>query len=142
VRIDKFLTILLCYIVLLSPVSLQAEESSAVVDESLRDLSIVVGIGVGGAILGLSTLSFVEVPKDHLKNIVTGGAIGIIIGVSIVAYKQATKSQDMYTVPAAEKTSLSPANFDTSSRLAWHQESFNGHSDDVAKPSFLFSFSY
>ncbi len=65
-------------------------------DESMRDISIVGGCTLGGAILGLSTLSFVESPGRHLKNIMVGGALGVIVGVGIVAYLQANKSRDIY----------------------------------------------
>ena len=58
----------------------QAGNESTMVDNSIQDISTVAAIGAGGAILGLSTLSFVEDPKDHLKNVLIGGSIGIIIG--------------------------------------------------------------
>jgi hypothetical protein len=65
----------------------------------------------GGAILGLSTLSFVDEPGDHLKNILFGGAIGLIIGVAVVAYSQAQGSQEaiettqFYPLEELEQTS-------------------------------------
>lgn len=62
------------------------------IGDSLMDLSIVGACGIGGAVLGLSTLSFVEEPSDHLKNIAVGGAVGIVLGVGIVLFNQATKS--------------------------------------------------
>ena len=77
----------------------------------------VAGLGAFGAVLGLSTLSFVDEPGDHLKNIVTGGAIGIIIGVGLVAFNQATKSKDLYD----ENASLD--NFNHGSRVKWHTAS-------------------
>lgn len=82
-------------------------------EEGLRDLTTVAGLGLGGAILGLSTLSFVEEPSDHLKNILVGASVGIIIGVGVVAYNQAQKSQ-------ATIRQSSIKNFDTKSRLNWH----------------------
>ena len=74
----------------------QEGQAGTFADESVRDITTVVAIGAAGAVLGLSTLSFVEEPKDHLKNIVVGGAIGIIVGVGIVAYGAANKSKDLY----------------------------------------------
>jgi hypothetical protein len=53
------------------------------------DLTLVAVAGIGGAVLGLSTLSFVDKPSDHYNNILMGAAIGIIIGVVYVAYNQA-----------------------------------------------------
>lgn len=67
-----------------------------IIQQSLGDLTLVGIAGVGGAVLGLSTLSFVETPKDHLDNVLVGGAIGIIVGVGIVAYFQAVKSNSKY----------------------------------------------
>ncbi len=59
------------------------------VDQSKNDFMIVLAAGGAGAVLGLSTLSFVSEPDDHYDNILTGGAIGIIAGVLYVAYRQA-----------------------------------------------------
>lgn len=64
--------------------------------DTMANVWIVVGTMGGGAILGLSTLSFVDEPSENLDHIVTGGAIGIIIGVGIVGFLQATKSQQLY----------------------------------------------
>ena len=74
----------------------QEGASTGVLGDSLRDLYTVAGVGVAGSILGLSTLSFVDEPGENLKNIVTGGAIGIILGVGIVAWKHASRSKDVY----------------------------------------------
>ena len=83
--------------------------------ESMQDLSIVGGMGLAGAVIGLSTLSFVDEPTENLRNILVGGAIGIILGVGIVAYKQATRTNDVYEASI---------NFGTSERMAWHRQSF------------------
>jgi hypothetical protein len=96
----------------------QAGQSDDVLQESLMDMTTVVAIGGAGAILGLSTLSFVEEPKDHLKNILVGGAIGIIVGVGIVAYKQASSSKEIYLDNAAEVT----PDFETLDRTVWHNQ--------------------
>ncbi len=97
---------------------LAQDASSNLVDQSLRDAMLVGAAGLGGAILGLSTLSFVEEPKDHLKNVLVGGALGIIVGVGVVAYTQATKSETIYRQQGA---SLTPVDFNTSQRLSWHR---------------------
>lgn len=88
-----------------------------VLQESLMDITTVVAIGGAGAVLGLSTLSFVEEPKDHLKNILVGGAIGIIIGVGIVAYKQASVSKEVFY----EGAQVTP-DFQTLERTVWHNQ--------------------
>ena len=88
---------LFCFSSLTAPKALaQIEGNNPVVHDAINDAYIVGGSGVVGAVLGLSTLSFVEKPGDHLKNIVVGGAIGIIIGVSVVAWGQANKSRQNY----------------------------------------------
>jgi hypothetical protein len=68
------------------------EAANAIVDDSIRDMSIVLGAGAAGAILGLSTLSFVDEPSAHAKNIAVGGAIGIVFGVAVVIFYQASKT--------------------------------------------------
>lgn len=94
--------ILSCLIVLGQ--SLFAEESSSssmgmgsspkslAAEESLQDLTIVFASGIAGGILGLSTLSFVNQPSAHLKNISVGAALGVILGVGIVVFSQASKN--------------------------------------------------
>jgi hypothetical protein len=94
----------------------QADKSSDIAATSIADISTVIAIGGAGAILGLSTLSFVEEPKDHFKNVLIGGAIGIILGVGVVAFKQASLSRNEYN----SSQSSNQLNFETSERLVWH----------------------
>lgn len=107
-----------------------------ILGESMQDLSIVGGMGVAGAVIGLSTLSFVEVPGDNLRNILVGGAIGIILGVGIVAYKQATRTNETYD--ASIRT------FGTTERMAWHKQSFQknetNHKNNVSLMGPVWSF--
>ena len=121
-----------------------AQDKSSVADDTRQDATIVIGTVLGGAILGLSTLSFVDKPKEHGKNITVGAAIGTIIGVAIVAWKQGTRSQGMYQEAAGEASNYVPHKFDTLTRTAWHNTSFerNLNSASTEKPSFLISFSY
>lgn len=117
------LTISLVLVFVAAPSRTLAQDGGgqSLVDQSLRDAMVVAGAGVGGAILGLSTLSFVEEPSEHMKNILVGGAIGIIAGVGLVAYMQATKSETIYK----QNAELSPLDFGTKQRLAWHQKEHN-----------------
>lgn len=55
-----------------------------------RQLATIVFAGLGGAVLGLSTLSFYGRPQDNLGNIGIGFAAGVIIGTIYVTYKAAT----------------------------------------------------
>lgn len=111
------------------------------VSESKNDLLVVVAGGLAGAILGLSTLSFVEEPKDHTKNILVGASLGIVAGVGYVAFTQANKSREMIY---GEQASLpSGPDFETYFRSAWHQESFRKRLNPVSADAALgYSFAY
>ncbi len=93
--IKKYLSffILTFALVMANPSAFAADDqASGIMDDSLRDISVVLGAGAAGAILGLSTLSFVDTPSKHLKNIAVGGAIGIVVGVAAVIVMQASKT--------------------------------------------------
>ncbi len=109
---SKLLMLCTSLVLVFSPVA-HAQDNSTFADESIKDIAVVAGLGAGGAVLGLSTLSFVEEPSDHFKNIVVGAAIGIIIGVGVVAYSQASKSKE-YIESASIK------DFSTKDRVKWH----------------------
>ena len=61
-----------------------------------KQLATIVFAGLGGAILGLSTLSFYGRPQEKLQNIAIGGAFGIIAGTVFVTYKAATNPTELY----------------------------------------------
>lgn len=63
-----------------------------------RQLATILFAGLGGAVLGLSTLSFYGRPQDHLSNIALGFAGGVILGTSIVTYRAATNPNEFYGV--------------------------------------------
>jgi hypothetical protein len=81
------------------PLKAQEAEATSVSGKGayFNDIMTVSACAIGGAVLGLSTLSFTEEPGDHLKNIVVGGAVGLIIGVAAVAYMQANKTNTYYS---------------------------------------------
>ncbi|OUR96385.1 hypothetical protein A9Q84_08515 [Halobacteriovorax marinus] len=118
----------------------QSENSTDILEESLGDITTVAAMGIGGAILGLSTLSFVEEPKDHLKNVLVGGAMGVILGVGFVAWQQATKSKGSYEDQALKVT----PNFGTTQRVAWQQTEikkvFMSQTKSISNFSYSFSF--
>lgn len=88
-----------------------------IVDDTKQDVLLVLGGGLAGAVLGLSTLSFVEEPKEHTRNILVGASIGIIAGVALVAFKQANKSRDLIYSTDPEGASV---DFKTHEREEWH----------------------
>ena len=111
--------------------------SSSLAQESLRDAYIVGGCGLAGAILGLSTLSFVDEPKEHTRNIVMGAAVGIVAGVAVVAYFQANSSRNIMGT-----SSISPINasdFSSKERLAMSQEITQERAVNFKKDPFQFS---
>lgn len=60
-----------------------------------RQLATIIFCGLGGAILGLSTLSFYGRPQDYMANIAIGFAVGIIGGTVIVTYKSASSPSQL-----------------------------------------------
>lgn len=112
----KLASLLLCFsLVLANPVWAQEEGGESDEDDFVKstqtDILIVAASGAAGAILGLSTLSFVEEPRDHVNNIWTGAAVGIIAGVIFVAYNSATRSQENLE---------GSVDFNSYERVAWH----------------------
>jgi hypothetical protein len=61
-----------------------------------RQLATIIFAGLGGAVLGLSTLSFYGRPQDQLANIAIGFAGGVIVGTTYVTYKAATNPAEFY----------------------------------------------
>lgn len=119
--------------------SASSATEDSIMDDSVRDISVVLGIGVVGAVLGLSTLSFVDSPSKHLKNIAVGGAIGIVVGVGVVIFSQATKSTTAIAVGQAELP-MNAEKFATLSRQEFSE-------DKIAKnylkgPDFGYNFSF
>lgn len=109
---------IICLLLTLQLVSLSAfaqENEDDFVKSTQNDILLIAGAGAAGAILGLSTLSFVDKPSQHVSNIYTGAAIGVIVGVIFVAYNSAQRGQEDLQ---------SSKDFQTGERLAWHQDNF------------------
>ena len=51
-----------------------------------RGVAAVMFSTIGGAVLGLSTLSFYGKPQEHTDNITVGALIGLVAGVGYVVY--------------------------------------------------------
>ena len=92
-----------------------------IVDETKQDIMLVLGAGLAGAVLGLSTLSFVEEPKEHTRNILVGASIGVIVGVAFVAFNQANKSRNLIYSSEGYDDSASH-DFQTFERDEWHTQ--------------------
>ena len=52
---------------------------------------------LGGAVLGISTLSFYDRPQDHLSNVAVGGTVGAVLG-SIYVTKESLDHDSMATL--------------------------------------------
>lgn len=114
----------------------QAEiNDSKLLEDSITDMYVVGGAGLGGAILGLSTLSFVEEPGDHLKNILIGAAVGVMGGVAFVGYSTANKGRDMYYQGLYEQNLRK--DFATGGRISWHRASAKSLSSKSEKLPFF-----
>lgn len=79
----KQLLILLCGLMLSYSGNAQTSTSSGLTGFR-RSLATVMFAGLGGAVLGLSTLSFYGEPQDHIGNIWTGLAVGVLGGSAYV----------------------------------------------------------
>jgi hypothetical protein len=112
----NFLALVLSIHMVLTSAAFAQDDGADFVKSTQQDIMLVGAAGAGGAILGLSTLSFYDTPSKHISNIWTGAAIGVIVGVIFVAYNSAQKgSEDL----------VSKKDFGTSERTKWHDENDN-----------------
>jgi hypothetical protein len=108
-----------------NPAFAQDSSEDDIIKTTQNDIMLIAAAGAGGAVLGLSTLSFVEKPSKHVSNIWTGAALGIIAGVIFVAYNSAQKgSEDLQ----------SSVDFNSFERVAWHSE----NAENLSLPSVQF----
>ncbi len=80
-----------------------------------KQLATIVFAGLGGAVLGLSTLSFYGRPQDRLVNIAVGFAVGIITGTCYVTYKAAAHPEEFYGIQSWNET------YDLMQQARFHQ---------------------
>ena len=134
--------ILTLALIIVQPAAFGADEQqgSGVIDDSIRDISVVIGSGAVGALLGLSTLSFVDTPSKHWKNVAVGGAVGIVIGVGIVIFNQATRTTSVIAAREQSEVPLNSEKFATLSRQEF--TSFKIAQDHLKEPSIGYSFNF
>lgn len=65
-----------------------------------RSFATVMLAGLGGAVLGLSTLSFYGNPQEHIGNIWTGATLGVLAGGAFVIVSSTNnyRMQDAYSI--------------------------------------------
>ncbi len=80
-----------------SQISLAQTSSTSGLTGFRRGLATVMFAGLGGAVLGLSTLSFYGEPQDHIGNIWTGLALGVVGGTAYV-FSQSSASSASYSM--------------------------------------------
>lgn len=74
-------------ILTLAMILMFSQASFAQVDRTAkRTVAALLFSSIGGAILGLSTLSFYGEPQEHTGNIAVGALVGFVGGVSYVLY--------------------------------------------------------
>lgn len=142
-NLKKYLSVLVLSLTLitLTPAAAQTspDAGSGLIDDSIRDMTVVLGSGAVGAILGLSTLSFVERPSDHWKNVAVGGAVGIVVGVGAVIFNAASRSSTM----AIGQSTVVPLNPDKFATLSRHDfANFRIAKQFFKEPSFGYTFQF
>lgn len=137
--LSKIIIFILCFQIITFSANCAELNDSKLLEDSVNDMYTVAGAGIGGAVLGLSTLSFVEEPGDHLKNILVGAALGVMGGVAFVGYTTANKGREIYY----EGGSIFRKNkdFSTNNRISWHRREIGKVSfrDNKEIPVFVWS---
>ena len=97
-RIKKFLKLVAVGVLVVSFSSMslaqQNEEDVPKKSGTRRQLATIIFSGLGGAVVGLSTLSCYGRPQDRLSNIAIGFAVGVIAGTIFTTYQTATKPRE------------------------------------------------
>lgn len=89
---QKWTSVLLATLVIFT-----SQASFSQTDRSVkRNVAIVLFSSLGGAILGLSTLSFYGEPQEHTDNITVGALLGFATGVGYVAYSASRPAPQSY----------------------------------------------
>lgn len=111
--------------VLITTSSLSAFSQTSTTTNTRRSLAAIIFAGLGGAVLGLSTLSFYGQPQEHIGNITTGFALGLLAG-SAYVLSQTNSSE------TSESAALKPY-------LPFQQ---NQQQSKKAPPLFVFNFEF
>jgi hypothetical protein len=90
--------------------SLADTQTQTSVTSFRRGIATVILCGVGGAVLGISTLSFYGGPQNHVSNITTGLVLGLIGGGTYLGMQasDASKESASPTESGDSKLSLDP----------------------------------
>lgn len=76
-----------------------------------RSVATVIFCGLGGAVVGLSTLSFYGSPQDHTGNIYTGLGLGLALGTAYVISASGGAKGDSASYAFTQKAPLGLSDF-------------------------------
>lgn len=82
-----------------------AVESRTVGPTVKSQVSKILLSSLGGAILGISTLSFYDKPQEHLSNVAVGGTVGAVLG-SIYVTKESLDYEAAATIDSGGHLAL------------------------------------
>ncbi len=91
--------VLLCLCFMAPAWAQQPSSAATTFSGPKRHMATIIFSGLGGAVLGLSTLSFYGRPQDHLSNIAIGFGVGVITGTVVMTYRAATNPREFYAGP-------------------------------------------
>lgn len=74
-----------------------------------RNTAAVIFSSIGGAVLGLSTLSFYGRPQEHTDNITLGAAIGFVAGLTYVFNTPTTQKIETMDFSEIRKINIDPS---------------------------------
>ena len=140
--LDKKKRFLLVFFVWVTSSSLFAQDQEkrmSVFEEAKNDAHIILGTTAAGAVIGLSTLSFSSDPGEDVDHIIVGGALGIIVGVVMVTWKQLDQKQQFYE---RNNSHTDYSGFTTAQRLAWHRLKHRGLTNTKRPVNMAYSFSF
>lgn len=69
----------------------RSQATPAAAQKWRRNTAVILFSGIGGGLLGLSTLSFYGDPKEHTGNINLGALLGVLGGVGYVIYENSPR---------------------------------------------------
>lgn len=79
-----------------------------------RGTAIVLFAGIGGGVLGLSTLSFYGRPEEHTSNITTGALLGVVGGLLYISTSRKQEQPDSWI-----SFSVDPREKENATRMNW-----------------------
>lgn len=105
----KFFIIFVCSFILTHSAS--AQMSTGGMGGFRRGVATVMFAGLGGAVLGLSTLSFYGEPQDHIGNIWTGLAVGALAGAGYVLAQGQRSASTAFEMAAPQQPKMVARSF-------------------------------